>query len=168
MVDLWQLAHQPKEMLSTPSKAVPAAPAAITDAPVTIPDANSDTNIVEENSSSRQLPPQSVALPPVKKTEPTEVPAEAPAASSVQKPVTPQKAAVSASIMAANVFESKLQLQLQALALADKVKLQVTANVMTLSGQLTLLEHRELLNLLHIVPPGVRVIDEIEYADETK
>ncbi len=155
-------------MLPPPATSAPNA-ATNADAPETKPDANPDakvnSKIIEENSTPLQTPQHLLApVSPVKKIEPT----EEPAASSVQKSVTPQKTAVSASIVAANAFESKLQLQLQIMSLADKVKLQVTANVVTLSGQLTLLEHRELLNLLHTVPPGVRVIDEIEYADETK
>ena len=51
---------------------------------------------------------------------------------------------------------------------ADKVKTQVTANTVTLSGRLAPREHRELLNHLHWVPAGVRIIDDLEYTDDLK
>ncbi len=54
------------------------------------------------------------------------------------------------------------------ISLASKVKMQVTGNTLTLSGQITSLEHSKVLTLLHDVPGGVRVIDDIGYADELK
>jgi len=48
------------------------------------------------------------------------------------------------------------------------VKIQTTANALTLSGSLTLAEHRELFDLLRTVPAGVRVIDDTEYTEDAK
>ena len=53
-------------------------------------------------------------------------------------------------------------------ALNDKVNIQATANALTLSGSLSLAEHRELLGLLRKVPDGVRVIDDTEYSEVQK
>jgi hypothetical protein len=54
------------------------------------------------------------------------------------------------------------------LQIADKVKTQVIANTMTLSGRLTPAEHRKLLNELHAVPAGIRIVDDIEYSSDLK
>jgi len=45
--------------------------------------------------------------------------------------------------------------------------MQATANALTVSGQLTFAEHRTLLSLLHSVPAGVRIIDDVEYKDDS-
>jgi hypothetical protein len=52
--------------------------------------------------------------------------------------------------------------------LSEKVNMQATKNALTLSGQLTFAEHRELLSLLHSVPAGVRIIDDVEFNEESK
>ena len=54
------------------------------------------------------------------------------------------------------------------LQIADKVKTQVIANTLTLSGRLTPTEHRKLLNELHAVPAGIRIVDDIEYISDPK
>jgi hypothetical protein len=48
------------------------------------------------------------------------------------------------------------------------LEIQATANALTLSGSLTLAEHRELLSHLHTLPGGVRVIDDTEYSEDQK
>jgi hypothetical protein len=63
---------------------------------------------------------------------------------------------------------SKLRAELAGQPLAEKVKIQTTSNAITLSGSLTLAEHRQLLDHLHTVPAGVRVIDDIEYSEDPK
>ena len=65
-------------------------------------------------------------------------------------------------------FESKLRARLETSPIADKVKTQVIANTLTLSGRLTPAEHRGLLNQLHAVPAGVRIVDDIEYSTDMK
>ncbi len=119
MVDLWNLAHEPANTSVIAPKAAPAVPATRSEAPETIPDAKPEPSAIQENSTPHVASPQ-IAVPtaPVNKSEPE----EAPAAPNVQKSVASQKVAVSASMVAANVFESKLQLELQTLALTEKVK----------------------------------------------
>jgi hypothetical protein len=55
---------------------------------------------------------------------------------------------------------------LAGLSMADKVKMQVRTNTLILSGRVTPNEHRDLLNHLHNVPAGVRIIDDIEYSND--
>jgi hypothetical protein len=66
------------------------------------------------------------------------------------------------------LLESKLRAELVGQPLADKVQIQATANALTLSGSLTLAEHRELLGHLGAVPAGVRVIDDVEFTEGLK
>jgi hypothetical protein len=86
----------------------------------------------------------------------------------VEKPTPPQGPAGFSATSAATSLKSTLGSELAGLSLSDKVKIQVTGNTLTISGQLTPREHSELLNHLHKVPAGVRVIDDIGYADELK
>jgi hypothetical protein len=103
-------------------------------------------------------------------------PFETAVASNLSKPVTPQKQEAAppppaprpAPSPASVVFESKLRSELEGSPLAEKVNMQATTNALTLSGQLTFAEHRELLNLLHSVPSGVRIIDDVEFKEDSK
>jgi hypothetical protein len=63
------------------------------------------------------------------------------------------------------VLESQLRAQLNSKPLGGKVKIQATGNALTLSGSMTLAEHRELLQHLRVVPAGVRVIDDTELTE---
>jgi hypothetical protein len=47
------------------------------------------------------------------------------------------------------------------------VKIAATGNTLILTGQLNPHDHSKLLTLLHNVPGGVKVVDDIGYADET-
>jgi hypothetical protein len=47
----------------------------------------------------------------------------------------------------------------------EKVKIQVAANTLTLSGRLTAREHRMLVNHLHWVPADVQLVDHLEYTE---
>jgi hypothetical protein len=66
------------------------------------------------------------------------------------------------------LLESKLRAEFAGQPLAEKVKIQTTSNALTLSGSLTLAEHRELFGHLRTVPAGVRVIDDTEYSEDPK
>jgi hypothetical protein len=68
----------------------------------------------------------------------------------------------------ARQLETKLQAELSGNPLLNKVTLRPTTNALTLSGALTLAEHRELLLHLQTLPPGVRIIDDIDMAEGTK
>jgi hypothetical protein len=89
-----------------------------------------------------------------------------PAAAELTKP--PQKPAAPFVTSAANSLKSTLGSQLAGISLAGKVKMQVTGNTLTLSGLLTPRDHSKVLTLLHNVPGGVRVIDNIGFADDLK
>jgi serine/threonine-protein kinase len=167
MVDLWQRAHDPAEM--APPKATPAAPAATSD----LPDAGSD---VKPDTNSQSAPPIQKAVPSAAEPSTTEqtpqpVPPQSTAltpqaAGSVEKTPTPQRPLAPVSSPAANAVEAKLRAELAGLSVADKVKMQVRANTLILSGRVTPGEHRDLLNHLHMVPAGVRIVDDIEYNND--
>jgi hypothetical protein len=89
-------------------------------------------------------------------------------AGSADKSIAPQKPALPAGPSPARLLESKLHAELAGQPLADKVEIQATSNALTLSGSLTLTEHRELLGHLRTVPAGVRVIDDTEYTEDLK
>ncbi len=153
LLDIWQRMHQPAEIPAAPAKALPVTPAADSVSPGLKPDDSSQ------------------AAPLVQKAPPAaaeENPAPTQSAAAVGKPIPPQKPAGLPATLAANSLKSTLGSELAGLSLAGKVKMLVTGNTITLSGQLTPREHSKLLTLLHNVPAGVRVIDDIGYADEPK
>jgi serine/threonine protein kinase len=84
------------------------------------------------------------------------------------KPVVPPKPPTPPAPSPAHLLESKLRAELAGQPLAEKVKIQTTANALTLSGSLTLAEHKELFGHLRTVPAGVRVIDDTEYSEDPK
>jgi hypothetical protein len=89
-------------------------------------------------------------------------------AATADKSIAPQKPVAPTGPSPARLLELKLRAELARQPLADKVTIQATGNALTLSGSLTLAEHRSLLDHLRSVPTGVRVIDDTEYADDGK
>jgi hypothetical protein len=178
MMDLWQRAHEPQETAGILPKSAPAAPAANSELPDTKSDATADADpqtappvpktapVAAEKIAPQQLAPQPVAAAahPVKPSA-SEEPVTA---KSVEKSVAPPQSVAPAPSPAANAVELRLHSELAALSLTNKVKTQVTANTVTLSGRLAPGEHRMLLNRLHWVPSGVRIIDELEYTADLK
>jgi hypothetical protein len=178
LVDLWQRAREPVEKPVIPVNAESAPQPSnpensnakpevqSEDAPQTTAPEPATVAAPVEKSAQRNAP-QPMAAPAtdnsVKPSEPTLAPA-----SSVEKPIAPQKPAPSAGPSAAHLLESKLRNELAGTSLADKVTIQATPNALTLSGSLTLAEHRALLNNLRTVPPGVRVIDDTGYTEDPK
>ncbi|HEX4642010.1 MAG TPA: serine/threonine-protein kinase [Candidatus Acidoferrales bacterium] len=174
LLDLWQRAHAPAE--------APAIPPAKSDsAPQTT---NSDAADAKPESQPGATPVSaapavSPALaensPAASVTQPVAAPAAAADAgnpataatpgSAAEKIATPPKPAVPPAPSAAHLLESKLRGELAGRPLADKVQMQATVNALTLSGSLSLAEHRELLAHLRHVPQGVRVIDDTEFDD---
>jgi hypothetical protein len=69
---------------------------------------------------------------------------------------------------AAQVFESKLRSDLSKDGLSSRVNIHATANALTLSGSLTIAEHRALMTHLRVVPGGVRIIDDIDLNGDAK
>jgi Protein kinase domain/PEGA domain len=66
----------------------------------------------------------------------------------------------------ARLFEAKLRGELTGEPLESKIAIQAAGRNITVSGRLTLAEHRELLSHLRSVPNGVHVVDDIEYTED--
>jgi len=176
LVDLWQRAHEPVETPAIPAKADSAPQATNPDNPNPKPEAQS----IETPQTTPPAPP--TPAPTVENSAPRDVPqplaepaaaakaseASPAAAASSDKSIAPQKPAPPVGPSPAHLLESKLRAELADQLLADKVKIQTTGNVLTLSGSLTFAEHRELLNHLRTVPTGVQVIDDVEFAESPK
>ena len=172
ILDLWHRAHEPVEAPAVPAKAGSASAAPNSDSAgnpgaqasgttQTAAPAPIATAAPAGNSALRDAP-QPVAAP-VKASRP------APAAgSSSEKSSAPQKSAPPAAPSPARLLESKLRAELAGQPFEDKVKIQATANALTLSGSLTLAEHRELLTYLGTIPAGVRIVDDVEFAEAPK
>ena len=172
--DLWQRAHAAVETRHS-SPVSDAAPA-------TSPDNTTDgstaqpSDVASQTAVPASTPASAGPAAVVPKTAPQAAPASstpakrsdlAPAATSgADKSSAAQKPAASPAASAAHVFETKLQSELAGQPLGNKVKIQAAANSLTLSGALTPAEHRDLLDHLRAVPAGVRVIDDIEYAED--
>lgn len=172
--DLWQRAHEAVET----RHGSPASDAA----PETNPDNSAPGSAIQPSDSGSQSGgPSSTPAPvaPSNNASPRPAPQTKPAAGApvkaselapaagADKSSSAQKPAAPPAPSQAHTFETKLRADLAGQALADKVKIQATANALTLSGTLTPAEHRELLDHLRAVPAGVRVIDDIEYTEDS-
>ena len=180
LLDIWQRMHEPSEATESSVKASAVAPATST-TPVTsaIPATNPTAPETKSADAPRPAEPDQKAAPLAADENPTPAatstpippakPAEAaPLPAAVQSPPPQRKPVVPFATQAASSLKSTLSSQLAEMSLANKVKLQVTGNTLTLSGRLSPREHTKVLTLLHNVPGGVRVIDDIGFADEQK
>ena len=173
-LDLWQRTHEEIETPRAKPKAelAPAAPAAdstsaksdiqpsdlpLTSAPVTSPALSQDP--LPLNSAQPTVTPPA----PVKAPE-----TAAPSAINFDKAAAQPKPVPAGSPTPAHLFELKLRSELTDSPLNNKVTIRATANALTLSGSLSLAEHRELMTHLHNVPAGVRVIDDIDLTGDSK
>jgi hypothetical protein len=174
ILDLWRLAHASAETLALMSKADTSAPQ------TTNPE---NSNAVPAAQQPSDAPPPAVVAsttaaaaeastpqpaeqaPPVAAAKPAE-PAVAPASSADPSPTVPPKPAVTAPASPARLLESKLRKELAGQPIAEKLKIQATPTALTLSGTISLAEHRELLGHLRTVPADVRIIDDTEYAED--
>jgi serine/threonine protein kinase len=168
MMDLWQRAQEAEQKRVAPSAAAPttpAAPAATSDAP----DAKVETKPeATPMASAPALQPAAAPAPAEKAGVPIVLTGNEGAQKVAGKFPEAQKTALAAQSAAATAFDVNLRARLASLLIADKVKTQVTANTLTLSGRLTPTEHRKLLNELHAVPAGIRIVDDIEYTSDVK
>jgi serine/threonine protein kinase len=166
LLDIWQRMHQPAETTETPVKATPVIEPANSGAP----EAKSEDTSQPAPPAPKQAPVAAQEIPapaqPSAPSIPTNLAEPTVTTTSVEKPAPPQKPAAPFVTPAANALKSTLGSQLDDLLLNDKVKIQVTGNSLTLSGRLNPREHTKVLSLLHNVPGGVRVIDDIGFADE--
>jgi len=174
LVDLYQRAHE-AERQAIPPRSESAAQPSNLDNSITKPDVQSADApqpaapapaavAAPVEKSARQSAPQPTAVPAiatsVKPPEPVLTPAV-----TADNSIAPQKPAPPAGPSPAHLLETKLRAEIAGQPLADKVTIQATANALTLSGSLTFAEHNALLDHLRTVPAGVRVIDDIEFAE---
>jgi serine/threonine protein kinase len=156
----------PEEKPETIPSAAPAAPSR---APKSAPRAGENAVPPQAPLQATSPTPKLAAHVPVEKADLPMVPTGADGSEkSAGNSAEPQKASPGALLSPATMFETKLRARLESLQIADKVKTQVSANTLTLTGQLNPIEHRRLLNQLHFVPAGVRIIDDIGYSDVLK
>lgn len=172
VLDLWHLAHAATEAPATSAaKPDPAPQTTNTDSSDAKPEAQPSATPVSSAPAVSSTPAEISPAPST--TQPAAAPVASPSApappvnsdSGADKIDTPQRPAIPATPSAARLLESKLRSELAGQPLGDKVQIQVTANALTLSGTLSLAEHREVLAHLRNVPPGVRVIDDTEFDD---
>jgi serine/threonine protein kinase len=182
MVDLWRHFGVPVEMptlpvadtatpeakpdaspqvIQPPAKAVPTAQENPAPQPALLPAPPQTPQAPSQPSSQKVVTPKASANPP----SPIATTPAVPDGGVAKSPVA-QKPQGLAPAPAATAVKSTLEAQLADSGLAGKLKIQVAGNNVTLSGRLTPREHAGVLNLLHDVPAAVRVIDDIEYADE--
>jgi serine/threonine-protein kinase len=185
--DLWQRAQEPVETMVARARPSSHPAASTTDSSSVKPEAASSGGqqpIAQPASGPTQPPAPAAAAPATTKAKPashdtSQQPAEpatsartsdtVPAASALtDKLIAPPKPAAPPAPSPARLLESKLRAELAGQPLAEKVKIQTTSNALTLSGSLTLAEHRELFGHLRTVPAGVRVIDDTEYSEDPK
>jgi serine/threonine protein kinase len=168
VLDIWRGMHQPAETTETSVKASPAIPASNTGAPDAKSEDSSDPAPLSQKAApvaAEQNPaPTEVAAPKV----PAKLPEPAVAPPAVEKANPTQNPAAPFVTSAANSLKSTLGSQLADISLVSKVRMQVSGNALTLSGKLTPREHAKVLTLLHTVPGGVKVIDDIGFAEEPK
>ncbi|MGH9679224.1 MAG: serine/threonine-protein kinase [Candidatus Acidiferrales bacterium] len=189
MRDLWQRAKEADQSLRAQkirtianpmaTAATPAAkPQAVPVAPA--PDASPAPNAaspVKSGAVPQSMPAPPAVPPPAAQSPAAQTRAVQPdvpivltgndgSAKDAGKPAGAPKALPVSQASPAALFDSDLQARLERLQIADKVKTQVIGSAITLSGRLNAIEHRRLLNQLHAVPAGVRIIDDIEYASD--
>ncbi len=171
-MDLWRRARETEQAARNSSQADTAQQASSTDNSAEKPDAQA-SGVQQSAAPATAAAPsaenpapqpalQTTAAPAAPEKAPEIVPATA---NSAVKPVAPTKPAPSAAPSPVHLLENKLRQELAGQPLADKVKIQATANALTLSGALSMAEHRDLFDLLKTVPAGVRVIDDTEYSE---
>ncbi len=177
LLDLWQRA-QAAEATPSPAKpeAAPATPAAEGSSEVK-PDtqANSPSQLPASAATPSASAPADNAIPAAAQdsapvTAPAPAPAAAPATNAFEAAVAaaneaakaPQKPAAPPAPSAARIVEARLRSELAGQPIAAKVTTHVNGNALTLSGSLSLAEHRELLAHLRSVPASVHVIDDTE------
>ncbi len=176
VVDLWRRAHDPSEMQAAPANPEPAAPALNPENSTANPEAQPTAAPNAAQSVTAPVPAPVAA--PIKSPSPQDAPqlaaapaapvkSPAPVASAVpDKSVAPQKTAPPQGPSPAHQLESKLRAELAGNSITDKITIQATGNALRLSGSLTLAEHRELLEHLRTIPPGVRIVDDVDLTQD--
>ena len=92
---------------------------------------------------------------------PSDQPAEQPA---VTPPPPPKKSEATVTSLAAE-YKRKIEQAIADRELTGRVKVNATANTLTLTGKLRPAEHAALLKFMRNTPTNVRVVDDIQYDD---
>jgi serine/threonine protein kinase len=145
-----------REMNKRATAAQPiAAPAAAPATTTTNPDP-------AENSAPATNPADSSPT-----STPTTAPADAAPASKppVEQPTTPAPSPKPTVSPAATGYKHEIEQALADKDLTGRVKISVTANVLTLQGKLRPGEHAALLKFMRNAPSNVRIVDDIQYDD---
>ncbi len=152
---------------AAPASDVAEVPAPIASAAATPASPKSAAPVREMSEAPR--PPAAAEVQPPAPREPVEpriTPKNGAAQPSAEKNRDPLSGAAnpgqSAQTSPAARFETYLRLRLDKTVFGPQVKTQAVGNTLTLSGQLTPMEHTRLLNQLRYVPANVRVVDDIE------
>jgi eukaryotic-like serine/threonine-protein kinase len=131
-----------------------------TPAPSTNPATQPTQIAATEKTSPEKLTAEKVSeKSPAEKT-PTAVPASEKTVETPRKPVSPVKAEPVLSARALQV-KQKIDDALAAKNLTGKASVQGVGNTLTITGKLRPGQHAALLNLLHDVPAGVKIVDNI-------
>jgi eukaryotic-like serine/threonine-protein kinase len=187
MRDLWQRAHEAEQSRRPQAAPIAVNPAANAAAPEVKPAAKLAAPVPDALPAPNTAPIAKASGEPQPAGQSAAIPAPAAVSPSAQAPANPadvpivlegndraakdstktndtQEAELAPQASAAARFDSVLRARLERLQIEDKVRSQVIGGTITLSGRLNAIEHRRLLNQLHAVPAGVRIIDDIEYA----
>jgi hypothetical protein len=181
-MDLWRRAHEAVETRgnqpkpdSTPTAASPDSSNVISEPqqepqptqPAETPRStaferavSASSSVTEKSVAKDAAQPKAIPAISGKAPESALTTASSPAAADAT-----QKPAVLPGPSPARLLESKLRNELASEGLARKVTIQAKGQNLTISGSLTPSEHREVLDHLRNVPAGVRIVDDIEYAD---
>jgi PEGA domain/YscD/CdsD-like Bon-like domain 3 len=166
LLDIWQRMHEPAETTVPAVKAPSVTPAVNSAAPGT----KSDDAVRSAEPDQKSAPPAAEENPsPVISSSPVapaKLPESMPPPAAAETPALQRNPAGRFATPAASSLKLTLGSQLADTSLASKVKLHVTGNTLTLTGRLSPQEHSKVLTLLHNVPGGVRVIDDIGFADD--
>jgi serine/threonine protein kinase len=168
LLDIWQRMHQPAEVTEPSVKTSSVTPAANSAAPESKSDVTAQAAEPDQKTSPPVAEENPLPIMPSSSASTASLTQTAPVTTAVEIPVPQRKPVRPLAAPAANSLKSTLGSQLADISLANKVKLQVTGNTLTLSGRLSPGEHSKVLTLLHKIPEGVRVIDDIGFADELK
>ena len=154
--EVWRRMQEPDGAPPLIEKMVPKTPVLDKETP----DTNSD-------AAPESAPAQAIAETPAPKASipPAQPATTVPPANTLGKQQATQKPAAPAESPAALALKKKLDSDLAGLSMADRVKLKISGNTVTLSGKLSPKDYAELLTHLRNVPAGVHVVDEIEYTE---
>ncbi len=159
MLDIWHR-NQAARASAAPSAAqTPPAPASVEAAgkpPVPAPALNTRPAEPPRSAKNEKPAPEPKAPPESAAVNPAPRPPE--------NPAPPNAAAVAPRINASEV-KTRIEERLAKTGLGKKVHIQAAGNTFTLTGQLTIREHRQLLRQLHNAPAWIHLVDHIEFAD---